>query len=91
MEWSSGNKTQLNTKRNLCPLGAIIDQATMTEMLTEGRFRAGLDVYEAPVWRDVGRLVEGEHWDAWNRTISDVRSHEINEIILTILIGNEYQ
>jgi D-3-phosphoglycerate dehydrogenase len=29
-----------------CARGAIIDQEALTEMLSEGRFRAGLDVYE---------------------------------------------
>mmetsp|Transcript_67082 Transcript_67082/g.158187 ORF Transcript_67082/g.158187 Transcript_67082/m.158187 type:complete len:168 (+) Transcript_67082:3-506(+) len=29
-----------------CARGAIIDQKALTEMLQEGRFRAGLDVYE---------------------------------------------
>merc|ERR1712190_350564 len=29
-----------------CARGAIIDQEAMTQMLSEGRFRAGLDVYE---------------------------------------------
>ena len=60
----------------------------MTEMLTEGRFRAGLDVYEAQsVWL-FGRVpVEGDRWDAFSDD-SDVHTHEI---ILTIRIGNEYQ
>merc|ERR1712039_864813 len=29
-----------------CARGAIIDQEAMTKMLLEGRFRAGLDVYD---------------------------------------------